>query len=85
MLVTNFSATRCLTCLEEISHYVRRQRRLGGRGLQFVDIAIEDCDKFRTFVGKHEINFPSMVGQLAALELSEVAGNDRGGLPLRSC
>jgi thiol-disulfide isomerase/thioredoxin len=81
VLVVNFWATWCLPCLEEIPHFVRMQRRLGGRGLQFVGIAIDDRDKVRAFARAHEINYPIVVGQLAAIELSKVAGNKRGGLP----
>jgi len=81
VLVINFWATWCSPCLKEIPHFVRMQRRLGGRGLQFVGIAIDDRDKVQAFVRKHEINYPIMFGQLDAIELSKLAGNKRGGLP----
>ena len=81
VLVINFWATWCSPCLEEIPHFVRLQRRFGDRGLQFVGIAVEDREKVRAFARDQEINYPILIGQLTAIELSKAAGNTRGGLP----
>ena len=81
VLVVNFWATWCPPCREEIPHFVRMQRELGPRGLQFVGIAVDEKEKVRRFVGEHAVNYPILIGQLDAVELSKMAGNDRGGLP----
>jgi thiol-disulfide isomerase/thioredoxin len=81
VLVVNFWATWCPPCLEEIPHFVRMQERFGGQGLQFVGIAIDEADKVRAFARKQQINYPIMIGQMDAIELSKTAGNKAGGLP----
>ncbi len=81
VLVVNFWATWCPPCLEEIPIFVRLQRQMGGQGLQFVGIAIDERDKVADFAHRNAINYPIMIGQLDAIELSKQAGNDRGGLP----
>ncbi len=81
VLVINFWATWCAPCLEEIPHFVRLQRRLGERGLQIVGVAIDDSDKVRTFAKQQQMNYPIVIGQLAAIELSKAAGNEGAALP----
>jgi len=81
VLVVNFWATWCAPCREEIPHFVRMQSRLGARGLQFIGVAIDNHDKVRSFAADFGINYPILVGQLDAMELSKLAGNKRGGLP----
>ena len=81
VMVVNFWATWCPPCLEEIPHFVRLQERFGDQGLQFVGIAIDEVDKVRAFARKYAINYPIMIGQADAIELSRTAGNKAGGLP----
>jgi len=81
VLVINFWATWCAPCLEEIPHFVRLQRQLGEQGLQFVGIAIDEPDKVAAYARRNAMNYPIMVGQFDAIELSKTAGNKAGGLP----
>ncbi|UCD67227.1 MAG: TlpA family protein disulfide reductase [Betaproteobacteria bacterium] len=81
VLVVNFWATWCPPCLEEIPVFVRLQRQMGGQGLQFLGIAIDERDRVVNFARRNGINYPIMIGQLDAIELSKTAGNQRGGLP----
>lgn len=81
VLVVNFWATWCPPCLEEIPEFVRMQSRYESAGLQFVGIAIDDADKVSAFVAAHRVNYPVLVGNIDAIELSRQAGNSRGGLP----
>ena len=81
VLVINFWATWCPPCLEEIPLFVRLQRQMREQGLQFVGIAIDEPDKVRAFARDNAINYPIMIGQLDAIELSRTAGNEGGGLP----
>lgn len=81
VLLVNFWATWCPPCLEEIPEFVRLQSRFDTRGLTIVGIAVDDIDKVRAFAQAHRINYPILVGNLEAMELSNLAGNVRGGLP----
>ena len=81
VLVVNFWATWCPPCLEEIPEFVRMQSQFDARGLTFIGIAIDDVAKVRAFAEAYRINYPILVGNLEAMELSSVAGNARGGLP----
>ncbi|HWQ38128.1 MAG TPA: TlpA disulfide reductase family protein [Burkholderiales bacterium] len=81
LLVVNFWATWCPPCLEEIPIFIDLQSRLGVRGLQFVGIAVDDAPSVREFARAKGINYPLLVGQTGAIELSRAAGNLQGGLP----
>ena len=81
VLVVNFWATWCSPCREEMPEFVRAQADLGGRGLQFVGIAIDSPDKVRAFVEEIGLNYPSLVGGHGAMELSKTLGNRLMALP----
>jgi thiol-disulfide isomerase/thioredoxin len=81
VLVVNFWATWCAPCLEEIPEFVRMQEKFGTQGLQFVGIAIDNPVKVREFAAKYRMNYPVLVGEMDAIELARIAGNERGGLP----
>lgn len=57
------------------------QRKLGPRGLQFVGIAIDEKDKVEPYAREIGINYPILVGELDAVELSRTLGNQLGALP----
>jgi thiol-disulfide isomerase/thioredoxin len=81
VLVVNFWATWCAPCREEIPGFVRLQARHGGRGLQFVGIAIDQPDKVAEFAREFRINYPLLMGGLETMELLRQAGNRAGVLP----
>ncbi|MBI5890640.1 MAG: TlpA family protein disulfide reductase [Nitrosomonadales bacterium] len=81
VLVVNFWATWCGPCRKEIPEFIRMQQNLGGQGLQFVGIAIDDKDKVQAYVREFGINYPILVGELDAVEMSRSLGNELGGLP----
>lgn len=81
VIVVNFWATWCPPCLEEIPEFVRMQKKLGPRGLQFVGIAIDNRDKVREFAAKFGINYPILIGGFDVVDKSRDAGNDKRGLP----
>ncbi len=81
VMVVNFWATWCPPCLKEIPEFVRMQEKLGDQGLQFVGIAVDNPVKVREFAVKYRMNYPVLIGEMDAIELARVAGNELGGLP----
>jgi thiol-disulfide isomerase/thioredoxin len=81
VLVVNFWATWCGPCRKEIPEFIRMQQRLGDKGLQFVGIAIDEKEKVAAYVREIGINYPVLVGELDAVEMSRSLGNELGGLP----
>jgi len=81
VLVINFWATWCAPCREEIPVFVKLQQRHGGRGLQFIGIAIDQREKVAAFVRDFGVNYPVLLGGLDAIDLSRRAGNRLGALP----
>ncbi|MEW5787720.1 MAG: TlpA disulfide reductase family protein [Pseudomonadota bacterium] len=81
VLVLNFWAPWCPPCRKEIPDFIRLQERLGGAGLQFVGVALDDPDKVAAFVDETGINYPILLGAEEASGLSLAAGNRLGGLP----
>ncbi len=81
VVVVNFWATWCAPCREEMPEFVKAQRELGGKGLQFVGIAVDQADKVRQFVAETGLNYPTLVGGFGAMELSKTLGNSLMALP----
>lgn len=81
VLVINYWATWCAPCREEIPLFVRLQQEYGGKGVQFVGIAIDQPDKVREFAREFRINYPLLIAGMDAMELSRKAGNKAGVLP----
>ena len=81
VVVVNFWATWCVPCREEMPQFVKLQQELGGRGLQFVGIAIDEPAKIDAFTTELNLNYPALVGGFGAIELSKTLGNRLGALP----
>ena len=81
VVVLNFWASWCPPCREEMPEFVRLQRELGGRGLQFVGVAIDDPEAVREFLEEHPVNYPILFGDERAPEWADQLGNRLAALP----
>ena len=81
VLVVNFWATWCVPCRTEMPEFVRAQQEFGGRGLQFVGIAMDEPGKVKAFAVELGLNYPALIGGYGAIELSKTLGNRLGALP----
>jgi thiol-disulfide isomerase/thioredoxin len=81
VLVVNFWASWCPPCREETPLFVDLQQQYGSAGVQFVGIAIDDPRPVQTFVDDHGVNYPTLLGDMRAVDLSKRLGNRFGGLP----
>jgi thiol-disulfide isomerase/thioredoxin len=81
VLVLNFWATWCPPCQREIPEFIDMQQTYGGKGLQMVGIAIDEPQAVREFAAKQQVNYPVLLGDTAAADMSVTLGNRLRGLP----
>lgn len=81
ILVLNYWATWCPPCRKEIPGFVKLQEEFRKKNVQFVGIAIDDIEDVEEFAEDYKINYPTLLGDLEASELSRKMGNRFNGLP----
>jgi len=81
VLVINYWASWCPPCLREMPMLIRAQEALGPKGVQFVGIALDRAEDARAFVAQYPVNYPVLIGNPDAVELSRRLGNRLQGLP----
>jgi thiol-disulfide isomerase/thioredoxin len=81
VVVLNFWATWCPPCREEMPEFVRLQQELGGQGLQFVGVAIDEPEEVQAFLKETPVNYPMLIGDDKAPAWADSLGNSVSGLP----
>lgn len=81
ILVLNFWATWCPSCLKEIPEFMKLQTEYGGK-VQFVGIALDDLNAVKTFQQKTAVNYPLLIsGDFAGFQLAKKLGNVISAIP----
>ena len=81
VILLNFWATWCPPCLREIPDFIELQQQYGEQGLQVIGIAVDNEEAVREYMNEVKINYPIIVSELEATELSSRYGNHIGALP----
>ena len=69
VLVVNFWATWCAPCREEMPMFMKVQREIVPKGVQFVGIAVDQPDKVKQYIVELGLNYPALIGGYGAMEL----------------
>lgn len=81
IIVLNFWATWCPSCLKEIPAFVELQKTYGEK-VQFVGIALDDLEAVKTFQQKNAVNYPFLIsGDFAGFQLAKKLGNLISAIP----
>ena len=81
ILVLNFWAAWCPPCRAETPLLVELQEKYGHDNVRFVGIAIDDKQPVQDFVDENGVEYPILLGDVKAIELSKKLGNRFEGLP----
>ncbi len=81
LLVINFWASWCIPCKKEMPMFNRLQSLYGDDGVQFIGVAIDNRQAVKQFMQQIPIEFPVLIGDLAAVQLLQTYGNQAGVLP----
>ncbi len=79
--VVNFWATWCPPCRREIPAFIELQETYENQGLQFIGVAIDSLEKVQDFIDTMGINYPTLIGENKAIEISNDYGNQFSALP----
>ena len=81
ILVLNFWATWCPSCLKEIPAFMSLQSQYAEK-VQFIGIALDDLEAVKTFQQKTTVNYPLLIsGDWAGFDLAKKLGNFVSAIP----
>lgn len=81
IVILNFWATWCPPCIKETPAFVELQEQYNPAGVQFVGIAIDKKDAVLEFMDTYGVNYPMLIGEDDAINVSRKFGNRYGALP----
>lgn len=81
VLAVNFWATWCEPCRQEIADFNALQKEYGGKGFQFVGVALDDLDAVQTYLKTGTIVYPVLIGEDQAAQVASRYGDDQGVVP----
>ena len=81
IIVLNFWATWCPSCLKEMPEFMTLQTKYGDK-VQFVGIALDDLEAVKIFQQKTAVNYPLLIsGDFAGFALAKKLGNVISAIP----
>ncbi|NEV63482.1 TlpA family protein disulfide reductase [Thiorhodococcus minor] len=81
VLILNFWATWCASCIDEMPMLIRAQQALREDGVQFVGIAADKVQDVKDFLVDHPVSYPILIADAEVVELSKRLGNRLEVLP----
>lgn len=81
VLAVNFWATWCEPCKREIADFNLLQKQYGGKGFQFIGVALDDLDAVQTYLKTSTIAYPVLIGEDQATKIAGRYGDDEGVVP----
>lgn len=81
VILLNFWATWCPPCRKEIPAFIQLQDDYRERGFQVIGVAIDDKTAVQDYADGMGINYPILIGNTEALQVSSDYGNRFGRLP----
>ena len=81
LLVINFWATWCPSCLKEIPDFIALQTQYAAQGVQFIGIALEDRESIAEYTAAIKIVYPVLLGGDNGIALAHQLGNSVDAIP----
>lgn len=81
VLVINFWATWCPSCLKEIPDFIAMQQSYRDKNVQVIGIALEDQQAVAQYAAASRINYPILLGGNDGINLARQLGDTVGAVP----